>query len=204
MGSHVDQISACIRVCVCVYIDPHACSLCLYVLAHVPCFYVMFVLVRLAVSLVLRSKLDEVVAAFGVCCSSFIPINRGTSSRDILCPEGNEQVVSVRKANKMMSRLGVLQKQDGSQGFRNSFACRVYIHAYIYMYAYTYIYISTLHAEFVHVYTHTKSSRGFLVVGLFSWYRSTFWGPEVGVLPLALQVMHHHVVCPCCWRKYRP
>ena len=130
-----------VYACVCVYIDPHACSLCLYVLAHVPCFYVMFVLVRLAVSLVLRSKLDEVVAAFGVCCSSFIPINRGTSSRDILCPEGNEQVVSVRKANKMMSRLGVLQKQDGSQGFRNSFACRVYIHAYIYMYAYTYIYI---------------------------------------------------------------
>ena len=57
-------------------------------------------------SLVLRSKLDGLVAAFGVCCSSFIPINVGTSCRDLLCPEGNEQVVSVRKANKMMGRTG--------------------------------------------------------------------------------------------------
>ena len=107
----------------------------------------MFVLVRLAVSLVLRSKLDELVAAFGVCCSSFIPINRGTSSRDILCPEGNEQVVSVRKANKMMSRWGVLQNQDGSQGLRISCAClyMIYMHLYIHI------------ACILDAYTHTES-----------------------------------------------
>ena len=102
-----------------VYVSMHVCTCCqqnrpisrcvVFVLANGRYFCVRFVLVRLAVSLVLRSKLDEVVAAFGVCCSSFIPINRGTSSRDILCPEGNEQVVSVRKTNKMMSRTGVVK-----------------------------------------------------------------------------------------------
>ncbi|CAE7198229.1 unnamed protein product, partial [Symbiodinium sp. KB8] len=58
----------------------------------------------IAVSLILRSKLDHLVAAFGVVCSSFVPVNRGTSKRSYLCPRGDENVVSVRKGNKLMAR----------------------------------------------------------------------------------------------------
>ena len=33
-------------------------------------------------------------------------MNRGTSKRDYLVPHGDEQMPSVRRANKMMSRTG--------------------------------------------------------------------------------------------------
>ena len=58
----------------------------------------------LAVKLILRSKFNDLVAIFAVCCSSFVPINRATGSRDILVPEGNENIPSVRKSNKLLSR----------------------------------------------------------------------------------------------------
>ncbi|CAE7830133.1 unnamed protein product, partial [Symbiodinium necroappetens] len=58
----------------------------------------------MAISLILRSKLDNVVAALGVVCSTWVPVNRGTSKRCYLCPHGDESVVSVRKANKLMAR----------------------------------------------------------------------------------------------------
>ena len=54
----------------------------------------------------LRSRLDGLVAALGVCCSSWIPINKGTSKRDCLVAHGDEQMPSVRRANKMMARIG--------------------------------------------------------------------------------------------------
>lgn len=59
----------------------------------------------LAIKLILRSEFNSAVAIFAVLCSSFVPVNRGTGSRDILVPEGNENVVSVRKSNKLLSRL---------------------------------------------------------------------------------------------------
>ncbi|CAE7217942.1 unnamed protein product, partial [Symbiodinium sp. CCMP2456] len=62
----------------------------------------------LAISLILRSKLDELVAAFGVVCSTWVPVNKGTSKRCYLCPHGDENVVSVRKGNKMMARSTIL------------------------------------------------------------------------------------------------
>ncbi|CAE7227590.1 unnamed protein product [Symbiodinium sp. CCMP2456] len=62
----------------------------------------------IAISLVLRSKLDQLVAAFGVVCSSFVPINRGTSKRSFLCPHGDESVVGVRRGNKLMARSTIL------------------------------------------------------------------------------------------------
>ena len=58
----------------------------------------------LAIKLILRSKFNMLVAIFAVCCSSFVPVNRGTGGRDILVPEGDENVVSVRKSNKLLSR----------------------------------------------------------------------------------------------------
>ena len=58
----------------------------------------------LAIKLILRGKIDELISTFAICCSSFVPVNRGTGSRDLLVPEGDENVVSVRKANKLLSR----------------------------------------------------------------------------------------------------
>ena len=58
----------------------------------------------LAAKLILRSRLDLLIAVFAICCSSFVPVNRATGSRDILVPEGNEPIVSVRKSNKLLSR----------------------------------------------------------------------------------------------------
>eukprot|EP00438_Fugacium_kawagutii_P024494 Skav231612 [mRNA] locus=scaffold2184:20994:21915:- [translate_table: standard] len=42
----------------------------------------------LAIKLILRSSFNDLVGLFAVCCSSFVPINRGTGDRDILVPEG--------------------------------------------------------------------------------------------------------------------
>lgn len=59
----------------------------------------------LAIKMILRSEFNSAVGIFAVLCSSFVPVNRGTGSRDIMIPEGNENVVSVRKSNKLLSRL---------------------------------------------------------------------------------------------------
>lgn len=62
----------------------------------------------LAIKLILRASFNELVCVFAVCCSSWVPVNRGTGSRDILAPLGDETVPSVRKSNKLTSRnLGV-------------------------------------------------------------------------------------------------
>ena len=58
----------------------------------------------LAVKLILRGRFNELVAFFGICCSSFVPVNRGTGHRDMMVPEGDEHVASVRRANKLLSR----------------------------------------------------------------------------------------------------
>ena len=58
----------------------------------------------LAIKLVLRCRFDACVAFFAILCSSFVPVNRGTGCRDLLVPEGDEHVVSVRKSNKLLSR----------------------------------------------------------------------------------------------------
>lgn len=58
----------------------------------------------LAIKLVLRGHFNQLAAFFAVCCSSFVPVNRGTGKRDILVPEGDERVLSVRKSNKLLTR----------------------------------------------------------------------------------------------------
>ena len=59
----------------------------------------------LAVKLILRCSFNDLVAVFAVCCSSFVPVNRGTGHRDLLVPEGDENVPSVRRSNKLLSRI---------------------------------------------------------------------------------------------------
>lgn len=58
----------------------------------------------LAIKLILRSRFNKLISVFATCCGSWVPVNRGTGSRDILVPEGDERVVSVRKSNKLTSR----------------------------------------------------------------------------------------------------
>ena len=58
----------------------------------------------LGIKLIWQSRFNEVISLFATCCSSWVPVNRGTGWRDILVPLGNEQVASVRKSNKLVSR----------------------------------------------------------------------------------------------------
>jgi hypothetical protein len=46
----------------------------------------------------------QVVLTIAVVCSSWISINAGTSKRTMLTPMGDDNVPSVRKSNKMVSR----------------------------------------------------------------------------------------------------
>ena len=59
----------------------------------------------LTVKLISRCSFNDLVAVFAVCCPSFVPINRGTGHRDLLVPEGDENVPSVRRSNKLLSRI---------------------------------------------------------------------------------------------------
>lgn len=52
----------------------------------------------LAIKLLLRSRFNKIISVLATCCSSWVPVNRGTGFRDILVPEGDERVVSVRKS----------------------------------------------------------------------------------------------------------
>lgn len=62
----------------------------------------------LAIKQILRGSWNDLVGVFALCCSSFVPINRGTGARDLLVPEGDENIPSVRRSNKLLSRKLVL------------------------------------------------------------------------------------------------
>lgn len=62
--------------------------------------------VRLTILTLLRTKFAGCVCLMGVCCSSWVVINVGTSQRTQWNPMGSEDVRSVRASNKMVSRLG--------------------------------------------------------------------------------------------------
>ena len=68
-------------------------------------FAVCFSTLRLAISLILRSEFGRALGMFAVCCSSWVPVNRGTGGRTLLTPHGNALVPSVRRSNKLMSRI---------------------------------------------------------------------------------------------------
>ena len=68
------------------------------------CMCPLYVLesLRLAIHLLLCS--DSVAAFYAVVCSSWVPVNRGSTLRDILTPLGNEDYPSVRRGNKLTAR----------------------------------------------------------------------------------------------------
>ncbi len=57
---------------------------------------------RLGIHLVLSSEF--VAAFFAVVCSSYVPVNRGSTCRSLMTPLGNEDYPHVRRSNKMTSR----------------------------------------------------------------------------------------------------
>ena len=59
---------------------------------------------RLAIVGLLRSKFQDVLTLWGICCSSWVKLNAGTSKRSYLTPMGSPLIPSVRAANGLVSR----------------------------------------------------------------------------------------------------
>ena len=59
---------------------------------------------RLAMLVVLGSKMGAAMALLGVCCSSWVAISRGSSHRSFLNPMGFTGYESVRIANEISCR----------------------------------------------------------------------------------------------------
>ncbi|CAJ1363253.1 unnamed protein product, partial [Effrenium voratum] len=62
----------------------------------------------LAIQAILQGKFEELLAAFGVCCSSWILTSRGSSHRSELTPMGNPEFAKVKLANLLGSRTVLL------------------------------------------------------------------------------------------------
>ncbi len=67
---------------------------------------------RLAIHTVLCGKMSDLILVMGICCSTFVNINMGTSGRDVLNPEGNTGYTSVSMGNSMVSRKGLANKNQ--------------------------------------------------------------------------------------------
>lgn len=61
---------------------------------------------RLALAMALQGQVNECISFWGICCSSWIHMNCGTSGRNHLSPMGCESYPSVQCANMLVSRLG--------------------------------------------------------------------------------------------------
>ena len=66
---------------------------------------------RLALAMALQGQVDECISFWGICCSSWIHMNSGTSCRSQLTPMGCEAFPSVQCANLLVSRLGWVIRQ---------------------------------------------------------------------------------------------
>ena len=104
--------------------------------------------------LILRGELDGLVGSLACVCSSYVPVNAGTSKRDLLCALGDDNVVSVRKSNKMTSRWDVRTTFLSPPWFY-ACACLLYIHAcmYIYIYMCTYNCMHVYTCIYIYIYT---------------------------------------------------
>ena len=54
--------------------------------------------------LLLRLRLDEGLALYAICCSSWVTMSRSSTRRSILMPMGNTSFEKVRTANLLGSR----------------------------------------------------------------------------------------------------
>ena len=87
----------------------------------------MFRHLRLAVLLCLSGSPLGALAVLGVECSTFVPVNKGTSKRDELNPWGNVLAASVAAASRSTSRQAVLERLQVvymQSAFKLDVACR--------------------------------------------------------------------------------
>lgn len=61
---------------------------------------------RLAIYCILKCKYNFLTLVMGICCSTFVQINAGTSGRDFLTPEGITRHPSVWNSNLLVCRWG--------------------------------------------------------------------------------------------------
>lgn len=61
-------------------------------------------LLRLLIVAIMQSKPGQLVATFGIVCSSWVVISRGTSGRSWIAPLGDTSQRFVREGNQMTSR----------------------------------------------------------------------------------------------------
>ena len=93
--------------------------------------HVFFLKPRLAIWLILNCRENNFFCLFATCCSSWVHVNRGTSRRSCLLPEGNVGLGYIERANQMVSRMHVLVQELEFSSFNPQ----------TYIYIYTYIYI---------------------------------------------------------------
>ena len=60
----------------------------------------------LLLATILRSR-DGVVVTFGLVCSSFVSISRGSTHRSYFLPEGDPSSKSVQRGNLLAARIGL-------------------------------------------------------------------------------------------------
>lgn len=65
---------------------------------------------RLCIHLILHAEFEAAIGVLAVVCSSWVPVNRGSTGRSLMTPLGNENFISVRKGNKLTSRSSSVQK----------------------------------------------------------------------------------------------
>ena len=61
---------------------------------------------RLAIHILLFGEWQEIVSFLAIVCSSWVPVNRGSTWRSIMTPRGSEEFPHVRKSNKLTSTKG--------------------------------------------------------------------------------------------------
>ena len=116
---------------------------------------------RLACTLALQGRWHCCLALFGICCSTFVAISRGSTLRCPFVPEGSPVSLAVYKANKGLVR----------QGRTNQFwiicmhVIRIqYILQYICIIIYIYIYILCCikHSKCIYIYNIPTFSSSYL------------------------------------------
>ncbi len=65
-------------------------------------------------ALIMRGCWGALMLVLAVVCSTWSAVNLGTSERDLLLPCGASYKPSVRAANKMVSRSGLVDKLFGN------------------------------------------------------------------------------------------
>ncbi|CAL1136134.1 unnamed protein product, partial [Cladocopium goreaui] len=62
----------------------------------------------LAIHILLFGEWEQICAFYAIVCSSWVPVNRGSTGRSIMTPLGCEDYPNVRASNKMTSRTVIL------------------------------------------------------------------------------------------------